>query len=55
MDLFNTYLPEKIQIFVLLIETKSIGWIWSFGENYMRSGRQISNCQEEVHKSVKLG
>jgi hypothetical protein len=38
---------------VRLIEGKSFGVFWSFGENSMRmyrDGRQISNRQEEVDK-----
>ena len=49
---FNTNFSDEIEIFVLLIRTKSFGLIWSFGENTMRmymGGRQISNRQEEVH------
>jgi hypothetical protein len=55
IDLFNTNLPEKILIFVLLIETKSFGGIWSFGEHSMgiythMGGRQIFETSQEVHK-----
>jgi hypothetical protein len=37
----------------LLIETKSFGGIWSFGENVMAlymGGRQIFETSQEVHK-----
>jgi hypothetical protein len=53
IDLFNTNLKDEIWILVHLIGTKSSGVFWSFGENSMRlyrDGRQILNCQEEVHK-----
>jgi hypothetical protein len=42
---------------ILLIGEKISGVFWSFGENSMRlyrDGRQISNCQEEVHKRRRL-
>jgi hypothetical protein len=38
---------------ILLIETKSFGEIWSFGENVMAlymGGRQIFETSQEVHK-----
>jgi hypothetical protein len=44
IDLFNTNLSDKIQISVLLIETKGFGGIWSSGEHSMgiyMGGRQI--------------
>jgi hypothetical protein len=56
-DLFDTNLWDEIQILVRLIETKSSGVFWSFGENSMtiyRDGRQISIRQEEVHKRGRL-
>jgi hypothetical protein len=53
IDFFNTNLLDEIKISVLLIETKSWGGIWSFGENaiglYMGS-RQIFETSHEVHK-----
>ena len=57
IGLFNTNFIDEIQIFVLLREEKSLGVIWSSGENSIGSymtGRQISNRQEEVHKRGKL-
>jgi hypothetical protein len=53
IDLFNTNLSDEIQIFVLLIETKSFGGIWSFGEHSMgiyMGGRQIFVLPQELHK-----
>jgi hypothetical protein len=53
IDLFNTNLLDEILISVLLIETKTFGGIWSFGENYMglyMGGRQIFETSKEVHK-----
>ena len=53
MSPFNTKYENEILIIVLLREEKSLGVIWSSGENSMRlymGGRQISNRQEEVHK-----
>jgi hypothetical protein len=44
IDLFNTNLSDEIYKFVLLIETKKIGGIWSFGEDSMTlymGGRKI--------------
>jgi hypothetical protein len=53
IDLFNTNLSDEMLISVLLIETKSFGGIWSFGEHsigiYM-GGRQIFETSQEVHK-----
>jgi hypothetical protein len=52
IDLFNTNLLDKIQIFVLLIVTKKIGCIWSFGEHSMglyMGGRQTFETSQEVH------
>jgi hypothetical protein len=57
IDLLSTNLPDEIYILVRLIETKSFGVFWSFGENSMtiyRDSRQISNRQEEVHKRGRL-
>jgi hypothetical protein len=53
IDLFRTNLPDEIYISVLLIETKSFGGIWSFGEHSMgkyTGGRQIFETSQEVHK-----
>jgi hypothetical protein len=50
---FITNLQDEIKISVLLIETKSFGGIWSFGEGFMRKymgGRQIFETSHEVHK-----
>jgi hypothetical protein len=50
---FITNLSDKIYISVLLIETKSFGRIWSFGEHSMgkyTGGRQIFETSQEVHK-----
>jgi hypothetical protein len=50
---FITNLSDEIEIFVLLIETKSFGGIWSFAENVMAlymGGRQIFETSQEVHK-----
>jgi hypothetical protein len=50
IDLFSTNLLEES---VLLIETKSFGGIWSYGEDYMTlyiGGRQIFETSQEVHK-----
>jgi hypothetical protein len=49
--------PPWVPILERLIERKSFGVFWSFGENSMRiyrDGRQISNRQEEVHKRGRL-
>jgi hypothetical protein len=49
---FNTNLLDEILISVVLIETKSFGRIWSFGENAMglyMGGRQIFDTSHEVH------
>ena len=57
MSPFNTKYENEILIIVLLREEKSLGWIWSSGENSIGSymgGRQISNRQEEVHKRGRL-
>jgi hypothetical protein len=35
IDLFNTNLLDEIYIYVLLIETKSFGGIWTSGEDSM--------------------
>jgi hypothetical protein len=38
---------------ILLIETKSFGWMWSFGEDSMTlyvGGRQIFETSQEVQK-----
>jgi hypothetical protein len=53
IDFFNTNLPDKIYISVLVIETKSFGGIWSFGEDSMTlymGGRQIFETSQEVHR-----
>jgi hypothetical protein len=41
---FITKLSEEIKIYVLLIETKSFGRIWSFGEHSM--GKYTGGRQE---------
>jgi hypothetical protein len=52
IDLFRTNLLDEIEISVVLIETKSFGRIWSFGENAMGlyvGGRQVFETSHEVH------
>jgi hypothetical protein len=53
INLFNINLLDKIYISVLVIETKSVGGILSFGEDSMTlymGGRQIFEASQEVHK-----